>query len=58
MPKCFLVLDHASFSNLPNIKPDLKVLEELADKHVGNKGELSENAVILRCRTTLSGPRR
>ena len=34
MPKCFLVLDHASFSNLPNIKPDLKVLEEMANKHV------------------------
>ena len=56
MPKCFLVLDHASFSKLPNIKPDLKVIEEMANKHVDDEGERFENAVIHRRRATLSGP--
>ena len=57
-------MDHASFPKLPNSKPDLKALKEMATKHVGDegelfldfgstkkasKGELFENAVIHRC---------
>ena len=40
MPKFFPVLDHASFPKLPNGKPDLKALKEMATKHVGDEGEL------------------
>ena len=40
MPKFFPVLDHASFPKLPNSKPDLKALKEMATKHVGDEGEL------------------
>ena len=58
MPKFFLVLDHASFPKLPNIKPDLKVPEEMANKHVDDEGERFVNAVIHRRRATLSGDSR
>ena len=55
MPKFFLVLDHASFPKLPIGNPNLKALEEMANKHVDEEGELFENAVIHRCRATRSG---
>ena len=37
MPKFFLVLDNASFPKLPNFNPDLKALEEMANRFVARK---------------------
>ena len=56
MAKFFLVLDHASFPKFPIGNPNLKALEEMANRNGDEKGELLKNAVIHRCRATRSGP--